>query len=116
MPIRKKGTPLGYRKEVIEVGELRRRLRKGTVKFRFQKLNGSIRKAVGTQLLSQIPSKDWPINPGSSSPKVATFYDRKKGAWRCVSRRGDHIHTAIDQLEIANRKWNKAVKYWEFIN
>ena len=90
----KPGPPRGYQKRITSIPELRKELRTGTTAFRFKKIRGSPRRAVGTQLLSEIPKRAHPKNPGSSSPKVATFYDKKKKAWRCVSERGDHVHIA----------------------
>ena len=68
----------------INPQELRSRLNQGTVQFAFKKLDGTLRTAIGTTVLEQIPIDNLPKG-GSSSPRVVTFFDLQKGQWRSVS-------------------------------
>jgi hypothetical protein len=68
----------------INPQELRSRLNQGTVQFAFKKLDGTLRTAIGTTLLEQVPLDNHPKG-GSSSPRVVTFFDLQKGQWRSVS-------------------------------
>jgi hypothetical protein len=77
--------------EPITVPELRKILREKIVDFEFIKLNGEIRPAKGTTMMKHIPSKDHPKGIRPSSPKVATFFDMSKKAWRSVSMRSKEI-------------------------
>ena len=64
---------------------LRARLSEGTVSFSFKKLGGNLRMAVGTTDLNKVPPQHHPKGVRESSPRVVTFYDLSKNAWRCVS-------------------------------
>lgn len=77
--------------ENLTIEELRKLLRKKIVNFEFIKLDGSIRPAVGTTMMKYIPPRDHPKGIRPSSPKVATFYDLDKDAWRSVSQRSKEI-------------------------
>ena len=77
--------------EPLKIEELRKLLRKKIVNFEFIKLNHEIRKATGTTQLKYIPPRDHPKGIRPSSPKVATFYDLDKDAWRSVSQRSKEI-------------------------
>jgi hypothetical protein len=68
----------------INPQELRSRLNQGNVQFAFKKLDGTLRTAIGTTLLEQVPLDNRPKG-GSSSPRVVTFFDLQKGQWRSVS-------------------------------
>jgi len=68
----------------ISPQELKSRLNQGSVQFAFKKLDGTLRTALGTTLLEQIPLDNHPKG-GSSSPRVVTFFDLQKGEWRSVS-------------------------------
>lgn len=83
--------------EPITVPELRKLLRKKIVNFEFIKLDGEVRPAKGTTMMKYIPPKDHPKGIRPSSPKVATFYDLDKDAWRSVSRRSKEIVLKKDE-------------------
>jgi hypothetical protein len=68
----------------INPQELRARLGQGTVQFAFKKLDGTLRTAIGTTLLEQVPLDNHPKGEGSS-PRVVTFFDLQKGQWRSIS-------------------------------
>ena len=68
----------------IDPQELRSRLNQGTVQFAFKKLDGTLRTALGTTNLEQVPLDNHPKG-GSSSPRVVTFFDLQKSQWRSVS-------------------------------
>jgi len=64
--------------------ELREKLRTGAQKFYFRKVGGELRIALGTLVLSRVPSQNQPkggIKPGNAT----AYYDLEKGAWRSVS-------------------------------
>jgi hypothetical protein len=73
--------------ESISIEELRKLLRKKVVNFEFVRLDGLVRPAIGTTMMRYIPPRDHPKGIRPSSPKVATFFDLDKDAWRSVSRR-----------------------------
>ena len=77
--------------EPISVPELRKLLRQKIVNFEFIKLDGEVRPATGTQMMKYIPKQDHPKGIRPSSPKVATFFDLDKQAWRSVSQRSKEI-------------------------
>jgi hypothetical protein len=49
---------------------LRTELRTGIVTFAFKKLDGTLRTAVGTTVLSLIPEANWPTGRRESSPNA----------------------------------------------
>lgn len=64
--------------------DLKNKLKGGSLKFYFRKVNGELREALGTLDLSRIPSVGQP--KGGSVPGDQTaYYDLEKGAWRSVS-------------------------------
>jgi hypothetical protein len=83
--------------EPITVPELRKLLRQKIVNFEFIKLDGEVRPAEGTQMMKYIPKKDHPKGIRPSSPKVATFFDLDKMAWRSVSQRSKEIVLKKDE-------------------
>ena len=83
--------------EPITVPELRKILRKKILNFEFIKLDGEVRPARGTTMMKYIPSEDHPKGIRPSSPKVATFYDLDKMAWRSVSQRSKEIVLKKDE-------------------
>ena len=83
--------------EPISVPELRKLLRKKIVNFEFIKLDGEVRPAQGTTMMKYIPPKDHPKGIRPSSPKVATFFDLDKDAWRSVSKRSKEIVLKKDE-------------------
>lgn len=83
--------------EPITVPELRKILRQKIVNFEFIKLDGEVRPATGTQMMKYIPRKDHPKGIRPSSPKVATFFDLDKMAWRSVSQRSKEIVLKKDE-------------------
>jgi hypothetical protein len=83
--------------EPITVPELRKLLRQKILNFEFIKLDGEVRPATGTQMMKYIPKKDHPKGIRPSSPKVATFFDLDKMAWRSVSQRSKEIVLKKDE-------------------
>ncbi len=83
--------------EPITVPELRKLLRQKILNFEFIKLDGEVRPATGTQMMKYIPKKDHPKGIRPSSPKVATFFDLDKLAWRSVSQRSKEIVLKKDE-------------------
>ena len=69
--------------------ELKRALSQRVVQFAFRKLDGSLRTAVGTTNLSNVPVDHHPQGVRESSPKVVVYFDIEKKEWRSVSRRVD---------------------------
>lgn len=67
--------------------ELKSKLSRGIVQFAFKKLDGSLRTAVGTTNLSNVPVDHHPQGVRESSPKVVVYFDIEKKEWRSVSRR-----------------------------
>lgn len=70
--------------EPINPQELRNRLNVGTVQFAFKKVDGTLRTAIGTTLLEQVPLENHPKG-GTSSPKIVPYFDLQKQEWRSVS-------------------------------
>ena len=60
------------------------RLNQGVVRFFFKKKDGSLRSALGTTALDNIPTKHHPKGNGHS-PKIVPFFDLNKQSWRSVS-------------------------------
>lgn len=83
--------------EPITVPELRKILRKKILNFEFIKLDGEVRPARGTTMMKYIPDEDHPKGIRPSSPKVATFFDLDKMAWRSVSQRSKEIVLKKDE-------------------
>lgn len=83
--------------EPITVPELRKLLRQKIVNFEFIKLDGEVRPAEGTTMMKYILKKDHPKGIRPSSPKVATFFDLDKMAWRSVSQRSKEIVLKKDE-------------------
>jgi len=83
--------------EPISTQELRKLLRKKIVNFEFIKLNGEVRPSRGSTNMRFIPPRDHPKGIRPSSPKVATFYDLDKDAWRSVSQRSKEIVLKKDE-------------------
>jgi hypothetical protein len=68
---------------------LRTELRTGIVTFAFKKLDGTLRTAVGTTVLSLIPEANWPTGRRESSPNAVVFFDIEKREWRSLSTRAE---------------------------
>lgn len=62
--------------------KLKTALRKGVVEFSYRKLDGSIRKAVGTLSSALVPQTNGGTN---THPDYQTYYDVEKGGWRRFS-------------------------------
>ncbi len=77
--------------EPVSVPELRKLLRKRILNFEFIKLDGEVRPAQGTTMMKYIPKSDHPKGIRPSSPRVATFFDLDKRAWRSVSNRSKEV-------------------------
>ena len=77
--------------EPVSVPEIRKLLRKKILNFEFIKLDGEVRPARGTTMMKYIPQKDHPKGIRPSSPKVATFFDLDKKAWRSISNKSKEI-------------------------
>lgn len=65
--------------------EIREKLHKGVVTFTFKKLNGKVRKAVGTLHDGILEEKTVGGPTGMSSPRVQVFYDLENEGWRSFS-------------------------------
>lgn len=109
--------------EPISIPELRKLLRKKIVNFEFIKLDGEVRPARGTTLMKYIPKSDRPKGIRPSSPKVATFFDLEKDAWRSVSKRSKEIVLKKDKetgkpiIVVSDKKKEDRIKigsYYEF--
>lgn len=68
----------------ISHSELKNKLKCGSLNFYFKKVDGSLRKALGTLELNRIPSINQPKG-GSVSGDQTAYYDLELGAWRSVS-------------------------------
>ncbi|NJO90547.1 MAG: DUF2693 domain-containing protein [Chloroflexia bacterium] len=77
--------------EPVSIAELRNLLHKRILNFEFIKINGEIRPARGTTMMKYIPQSDHPKGIRPSSPKVATFFDLDKKAWRSVSKKSKEV-------------------------
>lgn len=64
--------------------ELKNKLKAGSLKFYFKKVDGSLRQALGTLDLSRVPEINQPKG-GSVSGDQTAYYDLEVGAWRSVS-------------------------------
>lgn len=81
--IKKKGLSLS---EALKLAwsnaKLKTALKKGVVEFAYRKLDGTIRRAVGTLATALVP----PTNGGGRQhPDYQTYYDVEKGGWRRFS-------------------------------
>ena len=65
--------------------EIREKLHNGVVTFTFKKLNGKVRKAVGTLHDGILEGKMVGGPTGKSSPRVQVFYDLENEGWRSFS-------------------------------
>jgi len=66
---------------------LKQKLARGVVQFAFKKLDGSLRTAVGTTNLSNVPVDHHPKGVREASSKVTVYFDIEKKEWRSVSKR-----------------------------
>ena len=83
--------------EPVSIPELRKLLRNKILNFEFIKLDGEVRPARGTTMMKYIPKSDHPKGIRPSSPKVATFYDLDKDAWRSVSKKSKEVVLKKDE-------------------
>lgn len=77
--------------EPVSIPELRKLLHTKILNFEFIKIDGEIRPARGTTMMKYIPQSDHPKGIRASSPRVATFFDLDKKAWRSVSKRSKEV-------------------------
>lgn len=61
--------------------KLKLMMRKGIVRFYFQKVDGSIREAYGTLVASMLPPTKGTDRP--SNPTTQVYYDTEKEQYRC---------------------------------
>ena len=74
---------------------LRARLAAGIVSFTFEKIDGEVRPASGTTVLSLIPEAFRPIGAGRRTPEnLITYFDLDRMAWR--SCKADRIVSIDD--------------------
>jgi hypothetical protein len=66
--------------------KIERGLKNGIVTFRFRKLDGSVRVAIGTLQRDILATKPIRKSDGSSSPMVQVFWDLEKNAWRSFQK------------------------------
>jgi len=69
----------------IEHSELRAELKTRNVQFAFKKKDGTLRTAIGTTNLSNVPEENHPKGIRQSSPMVVPYFDLEKEGWRSVS-------------------------------
>ena len=62
--------------------KLRAAMRKGIVKFYYQKVDGTLREAYGTLKESLVPALSG-NDSRKKSDTVQTYYDTEKESWRC---------------------------------
>lgn len=79
-------------KSPISAKELRRKLNQGSVKFVFEKKDGSLRTAYGTRNINLIPEGSEPKG-GETSPQILAFYDLENRGWRSLN--------VMSQIELA---------------
>lgn len=65
--------------------KLRAAMRKGIVKFYYQKVDGTLREAYGTLKESLVPALSG-NDSRKKSDTVQTYYDTEKESWRCFKR------------------------------
>ena len=70
--------------KTITHDQLKDNLRKGSFNFYYKKVNGDLRKAMGTLDLGRIPSISHPKG-GSLLGGQTAFYDLEVGDWRSIS-------------------------------
>lgn len=83
----------------IRVGQERliSNLKRGEIKFSYEKVDGSIREARGTTLIDLIPLKQHPKD-GEKAHKGAAFFDLENCAWRSISEKTESVHIDSDSL------------------
>jgi len=83
----------------IRVGQERliSNLKRGEIKFSYEKVDGSIREARGTTLIDLIPSSQHPRN-GEKAHKGTAFFDLDNSAWRSISEKTDSVDIDSDSL------------------
>jgi len=64
--------------------KLRTKMRKGIVKFYFQKVDGSLREAYGTLKESLLPETKGTGRKANET--LQTYYDTEKGEYRCFKK------------------------------
>lgn len=65
--------------------KLRAAMRKGVVKFYYQKVDGTMREAYGTLKENLVPALSG-NDSRKKSDTVQTYYDTEKESWRCFKR------------------------------
>jgi len=65
--------------------KLRAAMRKGIVKFYYQKVDGTLREAYGTLKENLVPALSG-NDSRKKSDTVQTYYDTEKESWRCFKR------------------------------
>jgi len=71
--------------KAITAQELRRELSNSVRRFKFVKLDGSIREALGTRNISLIPVQDAPSHCEDISDKSVVYWDLERLEFRSVS-------------------------------
>lgn len=69
----------------IEIQDLQVELENRIVKFVYEKLDGTLRDAIGTRSLEHIPTQCHPKGCGVPKTKSLPYYDIEKEAWRSMS-------------------------------
>lgn len=67
-------------------------LSKCVVKFQFQKVDSTIREAVGTTNLKFIPEDKHPKNPLAVSGNTIPYYDLESGEWKSMQINAQFMH------------------------
>lgn len=98
--------------------KIERGLKNGIVTFRFRKLDGSIRLAIGTLQKDILATKPIRKSDGSSSPMVQVFWDLEKNAWRSFQKGTEidiinFIPTDVDTLTPTETETTKTTETTE---
>ena len=70
-------------KQAWAIYKLKAAMKKGIVKFFFDKVDGTVREAFGTLDERVVPSSG---GSRSASPSVVPYWDTEKQAWRCFKK------------------------------
>jgi hypothetical protein len=62
---------------------LKQKLMTEIVNFQYQKIDGTVRPAVGTLVTDLIPADQRPRGRRPAYQNVMTYYDLERAAWRC---------------------------------
>jgi hypothetical protein len=81
----------------VDQNRLQSNLKRGEIKFSYEKVDGSIREARGTTLLDLIPPSQHPKD-GEKAHKGTAFFDLDNLAWRSISEKTECVDIDSDSL------------------